>query len=379
VGLANLEFIKQENQTMLYLGIDQHHRQITVSIRDDEGTVIVRRQVSTQPDKVRAFLEDVRRESGEEGFMAVVEVCGFNDWLMELLPEFGCRECVLIHPDKRSKRKTDRRDASKLSELLWLNAQRLRNGQKPQGLRRVVPPSLEDQQNRQLTNLRKRLGQQQTRTINKIKNILRRRNLTWQQPTKTFQTQRVRQWLEKLELSEIDRLEMDHLLAQWALWEKQIEALEKRIADRFHQNRTAQQLGTVPGISAYSALSITSRIGSVERFAGPRSLANYFGLTPGCRNSGEATDRLGSITKEGSTMVRFIVGQLVVHVLRTDRQMREWYARIRRRRGSKIARVAVMRRLVTIFWHILRHQESYQQGGPPRRKMAQRQQTVPSV
>jgi transposase len=368
--------IKQENQKMLYLGIDQHHKQITVSIREGAGAVILRRQVSTRPEKVRAFLEGVRRQSGDEGFMAVVEVCGFNDWLLELLPEFGCREVVLIHPDKRSKRKTDRRDASKLSELLWLNAQRLRSGQKPQGLRRVVPASADDQQDRQLTSVRKRLAQQQTRTLNKIQNILRRRNLTWQQPTKTFQTQKVRQWLKSLDLSAIDRIEMDHLLAQWELWRKQIEEIEQHIQKRFERSPTAQRLASTPGASAYGSLAIASRIGSVERFASPRSLANYFGLTPGCRNSGEVTDRLGSITKEGSRIVRFIVGQMVLHVLRKDHLMRQWYTRIRRRRGSKIARVAVMRRLVTIFWHMLKHQEPYQPGSPPRRKLAQQRERI---
>ncbi len=113
---------------MLYLGIDQHQRQITVSVRDEGGTVIQRRQVSTRPEKVRAFLDAVRRQSGDEGFMAILEVCGFNDWLIALLEEYGCREIVLIHPGKRSKRKTDRRDANKLSELLWLNRGRLRRG-----------------------------------------------------------------------------------------------------------------------------------------------------------------------------------------------------------------------------------------------------------
>jgi transposase len=353
---------------MLYLGIDQHHKQITVSVRNDEGTVILQRQVSTRPEKTRAFFDDLRRHSGQDGLMAVLEVCGFNDWLLALLSEFGCREIVLIHPDKRSRRKTDRRDAGKLSELLWLNGERLQNGQKPQGLRRVVIPSADDQQDRQLTSVRKRVGQQRTRTINKIKNILRRHNLTWQQPTKTFQTRMVRHWLEKLQLPEIDRLEMDQLLAQWDLWEKQLEQLEARIGERFRKNHRAMRLSTAPGASAYSALAISSRIGSVERFASPRSLANYFGLTPGCRNSGEATDRLGSITKEGSGMVRFIVGQMVLHVLKKDRSMRDWYSRIRRRRGSKIARVAVMRRLVTIFWHMLKHEEYYVAGGPPRRK-----------
>jgi transposase len=361
---------------MLYLGIDQHHKQITVSVRNDEGTVILQRQVSTRPEKTRAFLDDIRRQSGEDGFMAVLEVCGFNDWLLALLPEFGCREVVLIHPDKRSRRKTDRRDAGKLSELLWLNGERLKHAQKPQGLRRVVIPSADDQQARQLTSVRKRVGQQRTRTINKIKNILRRHNLTWQQPTKTFQTRSVRHWLEKLELPEIDRLEMDQLLAQWDLWDKQLEQLEARIAERFRKNPRALRLSTAPGASAYSALAIASRIGSVERFAGPRSMANYFGLTPGCRNSGETTDRLGSITKEGSGMVRFIVGQMVLHVLKKDRPMREWYSRIRRRRGSKIARVAVMRRLVTIFWHMLKHEEYYVAGGSPRRKWKATRQEV---
>ena len=177
---------------MLYLGIDQHHKQLTISMRNDEGTVILKRQVSTQPDKARAFLDDVRRWAGDDGFMAVLEVCGFNDWLIALLHEYGCREVVLIHPEKRSRRKTDRRDAAKLSELLWINGERLRNGQKPEGLRRVVIPSAGDQADRQLTALRKRVGQQRTRSINKMKNILRRHNLSWQQPIKTFQTQAVR-------------------------------------------------------------------------------------------------------------------------------------------------------------------------------------------
>ena len=49
-----------------------------------------------------------------------MEVCGFNDWLVKLLDEYECREVLLIQPEKSSKRKTDRRDANALGELLWL-------------------------------------------------------------------------------------------------------------------------------------------------------------------------------------------------------------------------------------------------------------------
>ena len=105
-----------------------------------------------------------------------------------------------------------------------------------------------------------------------------------------------------------------------------------------------------------------------QRLGQLRTRTINWGLTPRCRNSGEATDRLGSITKQGSSMARFILGQLVMHVLRRDAWMRAWYGRIKRRRGSKIARVAVMRRLATIIWHMMKHNEPYIVGGPARQK-----------
>jgi hypothetical protein len=114
------------------------------------------------------------------------------------------------------------------------------------------------------------------------------------------------------------------------------------------------------------ALAIASRVGDISRFPSGRSLANFFGLTPGSRSSGE-TQRLGSITKEGSPQLRFLLVQLVLHVLRRDARMRAWFKRIKQRRGVKIARVAVMRRLAVIMWHMLSKQEAYRHGGAPQR------------
>ena len=47
---------------MLYLGIDQHARQITISLRDDHGDVLLARQVSTQPEKIQAFFQRLTRD-----------------------------------------------------------------------------------------------------------------------------------------------------------------------------------------------------------------------------------------------------------------------------------------------------------------------------
>jgi transposase len=349
---------------MLYLAIDQHRKQLTVDLRNEGGDVILRRQVSTEWARVRKFLEELRTRSAPEGgFVAIVEVCGFNDWLLKLLPEYGCREIVLIQPEKRSKKKTDRRDANALGELLWTNRERLLAGKKIQNVRRIVPPSQRDAEDRQLTTLRQRTGRLRTRTINRIQHLLLKHNLQQECPTKGLQTKSARKWLASLALGTIDRLELDQLLVQWELYDRQIEELDAKIRQRQAENPSAALIATVPGVGAYGSLALACRIGSIERFRHPRSLANYWGLTPGCRNSGDVTQRLGSITKEGSAMARFILGQAVLHVLRRDGRMREWYRRIKKRRGAKIARVAVMRRLATVLWHMLTYGEPYRPGG----------------
>jgi transposase len=359
----------QENRCMLYLGIDQHRKQLTVCIRNEKGDVIFRRQVSTRWERVRAFLAEIRKKAGKAGFVVMLEICGFNDWLVKLLNEYGCRSVLLVQPEGRSKKKTDRRDANALCEILWVNRQRLLEGKRVQGVRCIHWPTDEDACDRQLTEQRKRLGQLRTRSINRVKHLLRKHNLEQECPTKGIDTITARKWLEKLSLSRMDRLEMDLLLTQWKLWDAQIKTLDAEITNRQAKNKMAAVIATVPGCRAYSSLALASRIGSIERFPRPSSLANYWGLTPGCRNSGEATDRLGSITKQGSATARFILGQLVLHVLRKDAWMRAWYARIKKRRGSKIARVAVMRRLATILWHMVKYHEPYVVGGPPRRKL----------
>ena len=65
---------------MLYLGIDQHARQITISLRDESGDVPHARQVSTQPEQARAIFDQLTRQRlpGGESFVAVLAVCGVN-------------------------------------------------------------------------------------------------------------------------------------------------------------------------------------------------------------------------------------------------------------------------------------------------------------
>src|ERR1700722_72749 len=339
---------------MFYLGIDLHRKQMTISLRDGSGDVILRRQVSTRWSKLEEFRKQLQEPmAADEQYVAGVEVCGFHDWLVKWLrQDERCHQVLVVQPLGRSASKTDRRDAHGLSELLWVDRERLQREDRVHGVRTVQIPTEEEQEERHLTQVRERLVRKRTQTLNQIHKILRRQNLQWEQPTKTFQTVKVRQWLKTLQLGPYDRLAMNQLLAQWQLWEEQLKAAEGWIAERFRKNQDAQLLATMPGVSMFIAVAIVCRIKPIARFPRGRSLANFLGLTPSCQSSGD-TERVGSITKIGSRMVRYLLAQAIQHVLRRDGSMRGWFQRIKRRRGSKIARVAVMRRTATIMWRML--------------------------
>ena len=353
---------------MLYLGIDQHAKQLTIDLSDEDGDLVLHRQVKTDWDSLREFFDWLRKHAEPEGgYMAIVEVCGFNNYLMDLLKEYGCEHVILVQPDGRKKHKTDRRDARTLRDALWMNRKRFLQGKRPANLRVVRPASEDDAADRQLTVLHERLTRLRTRAINKVKTILRKRNLQHGCPTKGIQTKKARVWLDGLDLPHIDRVEMIVLLEQWTLVDKQLKEVAEQIKQRQVQNEVAILLASVPGMSYFSSLSVACRIGAIEDFPRSCSLANFWGLTPGSRNSGDTKISL-HITKAGSGQVRYVLGQVVVHVLRKDTWMRKWYQKIKRRRGSNIARVAVMRRLATIIWSMVKYRMPYMTGGPEKFK-----------
>ena len=345
---------------MLHLGIDLHQSQITIVILNDAGEVVQRAKVSTKPPAIDEFLASVNAMAKPEGgYRTIVESCGFEHWLIEKLKIHGCSLTVVVQPLKKARHKTDQRDASSLAELLWVNRERLGSGQRVYGMRQVLIPSETDRQDRMLTNQQIDIVRQQTCVISQIKSILRRFNLMHGCPTKGFKTKAARLWLRTLELPEVDKFVLDLAIDRWELIERQLARVELEVKRHAEQHTSAQVLRTIPGVGALTSLALASRIGPIERFPRPASLANMFGLTPSINDSGETTGRLGNITKNGHPNVRYLVGQVVFHLAKKDRTIRDVYRRLRKRRGSKTAMVAVMRRIACRIWHMLQTGEAY--------------------
>ena len=192
---------------MLYLAIDQHKNYLTINIRNEQGGVLQKGQVSTSPDDIDdVFVAFVKKARKHRGYMAIVEVCSFNDWLLEKLKKTQCKEVVVIPPNNTAVNKTDQRDTDALGALLWNNRKRLEGGQRPNGIRRIFPADAQ---------VRQRLIRQRTLLINKIKGVINKHNLVHDAPTQDSTTHKFRQWIKTVQLPVVDRLEVNMNIASW--------------------------------------------------------------------------------------------------------------------------------------------------------------------
>jgi hypothetical protein len=99
-------------------------------------------------------------------------------------------------------------------------------------------------------------------------------------------------------------------------------------------------------------------IGPVGRFARSKQIASYLGLNPSEHSSG-GKRRLGAISKQGNTMVRWLLIEAAHHAVRLDSGLRRDYQRLKCRRGNAVAKVAIARKLAVRMYWMLRSGADY--------------------
>ena len=142
-----------------------------------------------------------------------------------------------------------------------------------------------------------------------------------------------------------------------------------RIDGELHQHAKADPrvkvLRTLPGVGEFTALVMVAEIGDITRFGSARKLASWVGLTPTVRGS-DLKVRHGNISKQGSAWLRWVMNQAAQTAKRSP-EFAATYSGIAKRRGKKIATIAVSRKLLTRAWHLLSEMQAAEAGTPPRR------------
>ena len=116
---------------------------------------------------------------------------------------------------------------------------------------------------------------------------------------------------------------------------------------------------TIPGVSMITASTLIAKIGHIQRFPSARHLVGYVGLDPRSRQSGVSPVAYGHISKQGSSSARHVLCEAAHATMRSPGPLRAFGQRVRARRGSNIATVAVARKLTCLTWQLLTKQQDY--------------------
>jgi transposase len=324
------------------VGIDLHRNRSQIAVIDSNGELSLSRRIVN--DRT-TFLELLGGLVGESR-IAVEATYGW-EWLAELLEDAGY-EIHLAHPLRTraiaaARVKTDAVDARTLAHLL-------RADLLPEAY--VAPRELRDL--RELLRHRIALTGMRSALKNRVHAILAKHGITRQHSDLFGKGGRA--FLDELALREAPRRRLDSLLALIDDFDREIEATSKEIEQRAKADDRVDVLTQIRGVGRYTAMLIIAEVGAIERFPDARHLCAWAGLTPTVRSS-DGKARLGHISRQGSPALRWALVEAAQKCTTGGGPLRESFERIAKRRGRKIAKVAVARQILTLSYYGLRDGE----------------------
>ncbi len=239
--------------------------------------------------------------------------------------------------------KTDAVDARTLAHLL-------RTGLLPEAY--IAPPELRDL--RDLLRHRATLVHLRTSIKNRVHALLARQGIL-PEHYDLFGTAG-RKYLATVELPDGPRRRLDSLTRLIGDFDSEITDTTSEIERRAKADERVKLLCQIRGIGRYTAMLIIAEVGEVKRFPTPKHLCQWAGLTPTVRSS-DGKARLGHISRQGSTILRWALTEAAQHTPTGGGPLRAQYERIAKRRGSKIAKVAIAREILTLCYYGLRDGE----------------------
>ncbi len=328
------------------IGVDLAKNVFQVHGVDDEGTVVVRRQLRRR--QVLAFFEK------QPPCLVGMEACATAHYWAREIAALG-HEVKLMPPRyvkpyvKRNK--NDAADAEAICEAVTRPTMRF-----------VAVKSVEQQSVLMLHRTRELLVRQRTMLVNATRAHMAEFGVV----ARTGLPQ-VKELLAVISDEADERIPplartcLEGLARQLLSLEREIVGAERRIHAWHRTNEESLRLETTPGIGPITASALASSIANPSIFKSGRSMAAWIGLVPR-QNSTGGKERMGRISKQGDQYLRWLLVAGAMTVIRHAKRRGTtdpWLANIIADKPTKVAAVALANKNARIAWALLRHGGTY--------------------
>lgn len=335
---------------MEHLAIDLGGKESQICVRRDDGQIVEEKRCRTA--MLPAYLAS-RPQS-----RVVIETCSEAFRVADAALAVGHEVRVVPATLVRSlgvgarRLKTDRRDAQVLSEVSC----RI-------DLPSVHIPSHQARQRKTMCGMREALVGARTKLVNTVRGWLRAEGRRPRGGDIATLAARVRTLYADTPLpTYIER----QLRTIESLTREIVEA-DRELAATAKADPIARRLMTVPGVGPSTSVRFVAALDEISRFRGAHAVESYLGLVPGEDSSAERRRRT-SITKAGPAALRWCLVQAAWAARRARRKdpMHRWADEVEKRRGTRVAVLALARKLAGMLYAIWRDGTVYE----PRRSGA---------
>jgi transposase len=322
---------------MLIIGCDYHPSFQQIAFVDTDTGELQERRLEHREEGEK-FYRGLRVQGMKVrvGMEASGQARWFERLLGELHFELWIGDATEIARKRERKQKTDRQDAQHILRLLLKD-----------DFPRIWVASWENRDLRQLLWHRHRMVQARTRIMNQLQAVALNEGLRCK---KRLWREHGREQLESFRLAPWASRRRQDLLELLDRLNPTIAELSQAIEQEAEKFPEARWLMTHPGVGPLTALAFVLIIGRADRFQCGKQIASYLGLVPLEDSSGNRR-RLGHITKQGSSILRFLMVEAAQVTVRSLPEWRSKYFHLMMRRGRKTAKVAMARRLaICLYW-----------------------------
>ena len=325
-----------------FIGIDLGTQSSFWVIQDDKGKVIKQMKAANERPVIEMILAPYRSCQ----IHVVMEATTSYFWMYRTLKDLGC-QVILAHPLKTraiasAKIKNDRLDASILCHLL-------RAGLIPQS----YIPTDEIRVLREIARQHIRLVRIRTKIKNQCHALLVKLNL---RPTVVYTDlfgKKGREWLRSIAFPPVFELQKNQCLDQIEYYNHLIEQINRQMEGVLKTFPQSETLLKIPGIGFLGATMILGEIGDIHRFPSSKQLVGYAGIAPGLYESAKTSHSRG-ITHEGNKYLRWILCEMAQHHVRKPGLLRNFYLRLKDKKGHGKAIVATARKLLVYIYYTLK-------------------------
>ena len=330
-----------------HLGIDLHKKTSYWTLMDHEQNIIYKKNLLTSKEGIEQGMREMN--VGPSLVEAAIEPVSQWGWYGDLLARKGFAvHLVDVYKSKLiagTKLKNDKVDSKTLADMM-------RSDFLPEAYR--APEETRDM--REFMRHRAFLVRLRARIRNRVHQIL------WKQgeqcPYADLFGLKAQAWLRSLKLHSPYQEEREELMAMWEETSLRISRHDLACKEMSGRSPKAQLLQSIPGIGVITSLTILAEVGDFTRFSSPDKLASYAGLVSSSYSSGERTC-LGHITHRGSVWLRTALVEATNTVNPRWGALYGFYQRVKEKKGSKVARVALARKMLVLSWHLVKYDQYF--------------------